>query len=292
MSLMRIERNGAVLLRSFELLVLLLLIGSFINLSGCKTPPTPPVQPQVTQKPPPPPESDPLKEDVSEQDQKASRSDSDPPEKQSVSDSKTPGKAAAAGPAEQDHVTPSTRVPETAPKEALSFPAPQEAQTSEEMTSDMDRQLQESLSTFDGQLLKQRKLLESLQDVDTGEAFSDGAAGEIGEVDAVAGGSTTEETKPTASANEDPPQAAAGTPGEPERGGTRPAAIPPDIPDGRDDDIVARQIREAAMREKDPKLREKLWEEYRRYKQSSGAYTPWGSGIQYARYIAITVQWS
>ncbi len=43
---------------------------------------------------------------------------------------------------------------------------------------------------------------------------------------------------------------------------------PEDIPDGSDDDVVARQIREAAEKEKDPKLREKLWEEYRRYKMA------------------------
>jgi hypothetical protein len=41
---------------------------------------------------------------------------------------------------------------------------------------------------------------------------------------------------------------------------------PPDIPDGNDDDVVARQLREAAMREPDPKVREKLWDEYRKYK--------------------------
>lgn len=41
---------------------------------------------------------------------------------------------------------------------------------------------------------------------------------------------------------------------------------PEDIPDGRDDDIVARQIREAAVKEEDPGLREKLWAEYRTYK--------------------------
>ena len=41
--------------------------------------------------------------------------------------------------------------------------------------------------------------------------------------------------------------------------------IPEDIPGGRDDDVVARQIREAAMREPDPELRELLWDEYRRY---------------------------
>jgi hypothetical protein len=44
--------------------------------------------------------------------------------------------------------------------------------------------------------------------------------------------------------------------------------LPEDIGDGSDDDVVARQIREAAMNEKDPVLREKLWEEYRNYKKS------------------------
>lgn len=43
-------------------------------------------------------------------------------------------------------------------------------------------------------------------------------------------------------------------------------APPADIPDGTDDDVVARQLREAAMREPDPQLREKLWDEYRKYK--------------------------
>ena len=45
-----------------------------------------------------------------------------------------------------------------------------------------------------------------------------------------------------------------------------PEPLPPDRPDARDDDVVARQLREAAMAEKDPELRESLWEEYRRYK--------------------------
>ena len=41
---------------------------------------------------------------------------------------------------------------------------------------------------------------------------------------------------------------------------------PADIPSGNDDDVVARQLREAAMREPDPAVREKLWSEYRKYK--------------------------
>ncbi|MCH8847190.1 MAG: hypothetical protein IIC11_10750 [Proteobacteria bacterium] len=39
------------------------------------------------------------------------------------------------------------------------------------------------------------------------------------------------------------------------------------IPDGSDDDIVARQIREAAENESDPELQAKLWDEYRAYKK-------------------------
>ena len=40
--------------------------------------------------------------------------------------------------------------------------------------------------------------------------------------------------------------------------------LPPDVGDGRNDDIVLRQIRDAATHERDPVLREKLWDEYRR----------------------------
>ncbi len=40
---------------------------------------------------------------------------------------------------------------------------------------------------------------------------------------------------------------------------------PTDIPNGNNDDVVARQLREAAMRESDPAVRERLWDEYRKY---------------------------
>jgi hypothetical protein len=45
--------------------------------------------------------------------------------------------------------------------------------------------------------------------------------------------------------------------------------VPRDIPAGDDDDVVARQLREAAEKETSPELKEKLWEEYRRYKQGT-----------------------
>ena len=43
----------------------------------------------------------------------------------------------------------------------------------------------------------------------------------------------------------------------------------PSRPSGHDDDIVARQIREAAEKETDPELKEKLWKEYEDYKKGS-----------------------
>ena len=41
---------------------------------------------------------------------------------------------------------------------------------------------------------------------------------------------------------------------------------PEDVPMTADDDIIARQLREAALAEEDPELRERLWDEYRKYK--------------------------
>ena len=42
------------------------------------------------------------------------------------------------------------------------------------------------------------------------------------------------------------------------------------IPDGSDDDIVARRLRKAAEQETDPELKDKLWKEYVEYKKNSG----------------------
>ena len=55
---------------------------------------------------------------------------------------------------------------------------------------------------------------------------------------------------------------------ESERDEQKVANIPDDIPiDGSGDDLVAQQIREAAisMQDADPKAAEKLWDEYRKH---------------------------
>lgn len=41
------------------------------------------------------------------------------------------------------------------------------------------------------------------------------------------------------------------------------------IPSGVDDDIIARRLRKAAEAETDPELKEKLWKEYKDYKENT-----------------------
>jgi hypothetical protein len=49
----------------------------------------------------------------------------------------------------------------------------------------------------------------------------------------------------------------------------RPDFQPSGAGDPADDDIVARQLREAAQSETDPTLKEQLWDEYKKYKNST-----------------------
>lgn len=81
---------------------------------------------------------------------------------------------------------------------------------------------------------------------DAGEAVQNGTQAETG-------GGRYREKGTTAS---DPGQGTQPSPG----GADQP-------PEAQDDDIVARQLREAAEKETDPALKEKLWEEYYEYKK-------------------------
>ncbi|MEN8132776.1 MAG: hypothetical protein ABFS45_21865 [Pseudomonadota bacterium] len=139
-----------------------------------------------------------------------------------------------------------------------------------EKVFDIDRQLDESLSEFDGKLLREKRLLDDLEDTTKGEGSStDGESegkspGQLSSEGKLADPASRpeEQTKTTSSERKNA--------GQSERHGSDPDPIPPDIPDGKDDDIVARQIREAAESEQDPALRNKLWDEYRKYKQNTG----------------------
>jgi hypothetical protein len=135
--------------------------------------------------------------------------------------------------------------------------------TRAEQVAILDGQLEASTGTFDDLILQEREHQRRTsknapgQGEDT-EAEPDygygGASGEAPPMRGSGGGGSGGGPIPRSGAEGDFPQQAA----------TFPA--PKDIPSGDDDDVVARQLREAAMREPDPQLREKLWDEYRKYK--------------------------
>ena len=151
--------------------------------------------------------------------------------------------------------------------------------TTEEQKQTLDGDLDSSLSEFDRMLLREQEILAEEQAAQAAASANGSSAGGGGSL----GGSLGEEQ--TADASGDPAGAGAtgGSPDTPQGEASEAGApvggkdevqstngrIPPDVGDGSDDDIVARQLREAAMKEEDPELREKLWDEYRTYKNGT-----------------------
>ena len=218
--------------------------------------------------------------------------------------SATPEKAAAAKPvkpASKGTETAAAAPPsKTGSAEAVASPTgetgdaalPGEAFTPDEHRDNLDRKLGSSLSEFDALLLREQQILSERQAAEAaggGEASGSGegrggaaakGGGRSGQREArseprkgTEGRERGESKRPPAG-----PQApvdekgAAGGAKEASVGGaeqsTDARSVPPDVGDGRDDDVVARQLREAATQEDDPAMREKLWQEYRDYKKS------------------------
>ena len=95
-----------------------------------------------------------------------------------------------------------------------------------------------------------------------------------------AGGTGAREAPPTGRGAGGVANTASGLGNTPDHSGSAPVAVKPypqshskliDESDHSNDDIVARQLREAANRESDPVLKEKLWDEYRNYKRGLGS---------------------
>ena len=110
--------------------------------------------------------------------------------------------------------------------------------------------LAQALGDFDGEILRERLAAERRA---AAAATGDRLGGGTGE------GQSTGESAAGPGQRSAVPKAPVGAPKPP----TPPV---PDTPDARDDDVVARQIREAAEKETDPELKEELWKEYERYK--------------------------
>ena len=141
--------------------------------------------------------------------------------------------------------------------------------------SDLEGEFEKSLEDYDGKIMDERAIIiaranerageRDLPEAPQGPVGSGGPGSESGGPEGVPGSAGS----PTASGTSDiptnlPPKNT--TPGD-----YRPqqvARVPVDVPSGDDDDVVARQLREAAMNEEDPELRDKLWDEYRKYKNA------------------------
>ena len=113
---------------------------------------------------------------------------------------------------------------------------------------DLERTLDEALGTFDGDILREQENVRNK----TGNV---GSAGGQPQVDVFAGVGEFEDAQ---EALEEARAAGAGDENQ--------EVFDDGPPPSPNDDVVARQIREAAERETDPEQRKILWEEYERYR--------------------------
>lgn len=178
---------------------------------------------------------------------------------------------------------------ELKPAGPVSFP---KESTEEERIAGLDDQLGTSMSEFDELLLREMDELQRKRSgspdgsgrsgTGDGDAGGEGSGSEAQGDQAQGGGESAQEGDRTGeNQQQDGEVASASDPGEQQGGATgssRPGGEDTSRPASRDapprdsdDDIVARQLREAAEKETDPELREKLWEEYRRYKAKQTA---------------------
>lgn len=158
------------------------------------------------------------------------------------------------------------------------------AQTDDEVVAVLDRRLEATLSEYDEQILEEFEKAQAErqareqppvggQEIEAGP--EDGTGGDPGQgPEKQAGPLAKADSKPsspkTGGSPDNERESRQGSPGKKSH-----SVTPTDIPSGDDDDVVARQLREAAQKEPDPVLREKLWEEYRKYKkQQASVNTP------------------
>lgn len=157
-------------------------------------------------------------------------------------------------------------------------------QTSDERRAALDKRLNDSLGSFDAELRTEQQRV--AQERDTRRAATAGSATAEGQ-------SADKSADSSGSAGTEVPTPDADKPGGTHRRGdasrrrdssgdlkSEKASKKPDdnagngatareIPDGSDDDVVARRLRQAAEQETDPELKEKLWQEYIDYKRNA-----------------------
>ncbi|MBI2994602.1 MAG: hypothetical protein HYY48_10565 [Gammaproteobacteria bacterium] len=147
------------------------------------------------------------------------------------------------------------------------LPGTEPSTTGSEKVAALNDKLSGEFEEFDRKMLSERDLVRSKDNVEGNRGFDDRDSFETAEGGGSGEGEAAEETQ-TAMADRDlPARDSASLKAEGDTPANSTSNIPDDLVSGEGDDIIARQLREAAMKESDPKLREKLWEEYRKYKR-------------------------
>ena len=156
---------------------------------------------------------------------------------------------------------------------------PSAEQTRAQKIAVLDAELNAELGEFDELLLREQARVKagipqtSKEDAGEGHFDSndegDASAGgdEKGSADSGIGTDADEKQSRTGDSDRETTRGVGGWGGKQKR--TASLGQPPGVPDGSDDDVVARQLREAAEKETDPELRSKLWEEYKNYKKGT-----------------------
>jgi hypothetical protein len=196
------------------------------------------------------------------------------PDPMPTSSSSTPSTSGSAD-------TQSSQSTRTATTENSGSAEPGGAQTPEERRTAIDRRLDSTLGTFDEEIRKEQERVAKERDArDATTASTEGTESDAEkEGEGEAGSAETE--NPTVANSGSKPGESNSRPGDlksdrDRAGGSNSGAASgtgataQNIPDGSDDDIVARRLRKAAEQETDPELKDKLWKEYIEYKKNAG----------------------
>jgi len=147
--------------------------------------------------------------------------------------------------------------------------SPGSVQTEEEKTAALDAALAESLGEFDETLQRSQTEVREQRESRSSGGGSLNAGGAIQPGGGVSGGLWSNPDSSQAQSGSNEPGAGPGV----DRQEQDPvvASEAGDSIGAGDDDVVARQLREAAENETDPILKEKLWVEYRKYRDGKAA---------------------
>jgi hypothetical protein len=153
-------------------------------------------------------------------------------------------------------------------EEAPTIPARQA--TGEEQKNELEEEMETLIAEFDELMLEQQDTLKEQQAAQQSSgSYGDGQGASEGSEAAGTAGSGEKTASGEPGDGQIPPEAEPGSGPGVKKQGDMPEFERGDAGDGSDDDVVARQLREAAEAETDPVLKAQLWKEYKKYKNST-----------------------